>query len=152
MRYWLFKSEPGSYSIDDLARDKTTLWEGVRNYQARNFMMNEMKIGDTVLYYHSSVEPPGVVGLATVSGLAEPDPTALDPKSHYYDPKSTKENPIWYCVRIKFKRKFKKQVSLTDLRQEKVLANMLLLRRAMRLSVQPVTQEEFEYICEMEKA
>src|SRR5262249_5037564 len=147
--YWLFKSEPNSYSIDDLARDKTTLWEGVRNYQARNFMMNDMKLGDPVLFYHSSADPPGVVGLATVSGLAEPDPTAFDPKSHYYDPKSSKEKPTWYCVRIKFKRKLTKQVTITDIRQENVLAGMLLLRRAMRLSVQPVTQEEYEYICQM---
>ncbi len=147
-RYWLIKSEPTSYSIDDLKRDKTTLWEGVRNYQARN-LMNEMKVGDLALFYHSSAEPPGAVGVAEISGAAEPDPTQFDARDSHYDPKATPAKPIWYCVRVKFKEKFTRQVVLSELRGQKGLANMVLLKRGSRLSVQPVTPKEFELVSKL---
>ena len=102
VQYWLMKSEPNSYSITDLKRDKTAFWDGVRNYQARNFMMKDMKKGDKVLFYHSSSNPPGVVGLAVICKEAEADQTALDESSQYYDPKATKENPIWFAVTVQF--------------------------------------------------
>lgn len=145
-RYWLMKSEPTSYSIDDLKRDKSTLWEGVRNYQARNFMMKEMKAGDDVLFYHSNTEPPAVVGIAEVSGPPAPDPTQFDASDSHYDPKATPANPIWYCVRVKFKQKFERPVTLPELRERKELQNMVLLRKGSRLSVQPVTEREFKCV------
>jgi predicted RNA-binding protein with PUA-like domain len=146
VKYWLMKSEPSSFSIDDLKALKSTLWDGVRNYQARNFMMNEMKAGDQVLFYHSSADPTAAVGIAEVSAAAEPDVTALDSKSKYFDPKSTPGNPIWYCVRIKFKKKFRRPVSLEEMKKHKGLQEMPLLRRGNRLSVQPVSQKEFEIV------
>jgi predicted RNA-binding protein with PUA-like domain len=148
-QYWLIKSEPTAYSIDDLKRDKSTLWEGVRNYQARNFMMKEMKVGDEALFYHSSAEPPAAVGIAEVSGPAEPDPTQFDANDSHYDPKSTPANPNWYCVRVKFKQKFARQVSLTELRAQKDLQNMVLLRKGSRLSIQPVTEKEFRVVSKL---
>src|SRR5215471_13774938 len=144
--YWLIKSEPTSYSIDDLKRDKTTLWEGVRNYQARNIMVKEMKVGDLAIFYHSSAEPPGAVGVAEISGAAEPDPTQFDASDSHYDPKATPAKPIWFCVRVKFREKFTRQVALSELREQKGLANMVLLKRGSRLSVQPVTPKEFEIV------
>lgn len=145
-RYWLIKSEPSCYSIDDLKRDKTTLWEGVRNYQARNFMSREMRVGDQALFYHSSTEPPGAVGVAEVSGEAEPDPTQFDAGDEYYDPKATVSQPIWYCVRFRFKQKFARQVPLSELREQKELQKMVLLQKGSRLSVQPVTEKEFNVV------
>ena len=150
-RYWLMKSEPTSYSIDHLQKDKSTLWEGVRNYQARN-LMKEMKVGDEVLFYHSSVEPPAAVGTAEVSGLAEPDPTQFDSSDSHYDPKATPDNPIWECVRIKFKQKFQRQLPLPELKERKELQKMMLLRKGSRLSVQPVTEKEFTLICKLGSA
>ena len=150
-RFWLMKSEPNSYSIDDLKRDKSTLWEGVRNYQARN-LMKEMKVGDDVLFYHSSVEPPAVVGLAEVSSLAEPDPTQFDTGDSHYDPKALPADPIWQCVRVKFKEKFARPVTLPELKTRKELKDMMLLRKGSRLSVQPVTEKEFKLICKLGSA
>lgn len=146
IRYWLMKSEPEVYSIDNLAKDKTTLWEGVRNYQARNFMINDMQIGDQVLFYHSNATPSGISGIAMVSGLAQPDPSAFDKKSEYYEPKATQEKPIWFCVQIKFVKKFNNFVSLDSLRKEQKLQSMLVLKKGQRLSIQPVTKEEFTLI------
>ena len=151
-RYWLIKSEPSAYSIDDLKRDKSTLWEGVRNYQARNSMMKEMKVGDEALFYHSSAEPPGAVGIAEVSGPAEPDPTQFDASDSHYDPKATPASPIWYCVRVKFKQKFVREVALPELREQKALQNMVLLRKGSRLSVQPVTEKEFKLVSKLGSA
>ncbi len=148
-RYWLIKSEPTSYSIDDLQRDKSTLWEGVRNFQARNFMMKEMKVGDEALFYHSSAEPPGAAGIAEVGSAAEPDPTQFDTNDSHYDPKSTPADPIWYCVRVKFKQKFARLVTLPELREQKDLQNMVLLRKGSRLSIQPVTEKEFKLISKL---
>ena len=146
---WLMKSEPDVFSIDDLAKDKTTWWGGVRNYQARNFMMNDMKEGDWVLFYHSSAEPPGVAGLAKISKAAAPDETQFDKKSEYYDPKATKEKPIWFCVQLQFAKKFKNLVSLQELRDNPKLKDLLVLKKGQRLSIQPVTKEHFEIIKKM---
>ena len=140
-RHWLLKSEPQVYSIDHLKKDQTASWDGVRNYQARNYMRDDMKIGDLVLFYHSNAEPSGVAGIAKVVRTAHTDITALDPKHDHYDPKSTEENPIWLMVDIGFAEKFKSFVSLEDLRSNMALANMLVLRRGQRLSVQGSVQE-----------
>ena len=147
--YWLMKSEPDVYSIDTLQKDKTTWWEGVRNYQARNFMMNEMKVGDEVLFYHSNAEPPGVAGLAVVTKAAEPDKAQFDKKSEYFEKAATLEKPRWFCVQVGFKAKFKSLVSLEALRSEKTLQDMLVLKKGQRLSVQPVTKTEFEKVKKM---
>jgi predicted RNA-binding protein with PUA-like domain len=143
------KSEPDVFSIDDLAKRKTGLWDGVRNYQARNFMMKDMQIGDVILFYHSSCEPPGVAGIAKVVGLAEPDPSQFEKKSEYFDPKATKEKPIWYCIRAGFVEKFRRLIPLDEIRKQKSLKDMLLLKRGQRLSIQPVTEKEFAYLCKM---
>lgn len=148
-RCWLMKSEPDVYSIDDLARDKSTPWTGVRNYQARNFMRDGMRAGDLVLFYHSNAEPSGAAGVARVVREAYPDPTARDPRSEYFDPKATDVNPIWMLVDVGFVRKFRRLVSLDMMRVEPALANMLVLKRGTRLSVQPVAAAEFERICAM---
>jgi predicted RNA-binding protein with PUA-like domain len=152
MHYWLMKSEPETFSIDDLKKQKSTLWEGVRNYQARNFMMNDMKKGDLVLFYHSSAEPPGVAGVARVKANAEPDPTQFDKKSEYYDPKSKKDAPTWKCVKVEFVKKFPNFVSLADLKNEKKLASMQVLKKGQRLSIQPVTESEYETVLKMGSA
>ena len=141
-RYWLVKSEPGSYSIADLERDGKTGWEGVRNFQARNFMRDEMQVGDEVLFYHSSADPPGVAGLARVSRTRLPDPSALEPASDYYDPKATPEDPRWYMMEVEFVQRFPRLVPLDELRQTPGLEKMLVINKS-RLSVQPVTEEEF---------
>ena len=139
------KSEPLTYSIEHLKKDKKALWDGVRNYQARNFMQ-KMNPGDKVLFYHSNTNPPGIAGLAQVSRSAVPDPTAFDKKSLYFDPKSTKEKPRWFCVEVQFEKAFSKLISLEDLRKENPLKDMLVLKKGQRLSVQPVTKKEFDYI------
>lgn len=146
MRYWLMKSEPDVFSIDDLKTKGESLWDGVRNYQARNFMMNDMKPGDKVLFYHSSAEPPGVAGIAKIAGPAEPDPSQFDKKSEYHDPKATKAKPIWYCVKVGFVEKFPRLVPLDELRATKELKDMLVLKKGQRLSIQPVTAKEFECV------
>lgn len=150
MKYWLMKSEPGSFSIDDLNRStkKTTCWDGVRNYQARNYM-REMVKGDQILFYHSSIEPAGIVGIAEVSRSAYPDHTALDPKDHHYDPKSTPENPIWEMVDIRLVRVFAVMITLDELRGVAGLESMELLRKGSRLSVQPVKPEEWKIILKL---
>lgn len=145
MKYWLMKSEPDVFSLDHLQKDGTTWWEGVRNYQARNFMQ-EMEKGDQVLFYHSSTEPPGVAGLATVSERAEADKSQFDKKSDYFDPKATREKPIWFCSQVKFAKKFKHYVSLDDLKKDSGLSDMLVLKRGQRLSVQPVEKKHFEIV------
>jgi predicted RNA-binding protein with PUA-like domain len=145
MRYWLMKSEPDAYSIDQLAKDKTAPWTGVRNYQARNFMRDQMQKGDKVLFYHSSCEEPGIVGIAEVCKLAYPDETQFDKKSPYYDPKSTRDNPRWLHVDVKFVKKTR-LVSLPELRENKALANMRILARGNRLSITPVDPAEWETI------
>ena len=145
MKYWLFKSEPSAYGIDDLAKDKTTAWTGVRNYQARNFMRDEMHSGDRVFFYHSSCEVPGIAGIAEVRGSAYPDETQFDRKSPQYDPASTREQPRWFNVDVKFVRKTR-VVSLDELRKQPQLKNMRLLQRGNRLSITPVTGAEWKTI------
>ena len=147
MKYWLMKSEPDCFSIDDLAKapKKTKCWDGVRNYQARNFI-SAMEIGDQVYFYHSSVEPACVVGVAEVVKKAYPDHTALDPKDEHYDQKATPANLIWEMVDIKFMWKFDQPLTLEDLRNVKGLEKMELLRRGSRLSVQPVTADEWKIV------
>ena len=149
--YWLMKSEPNSYSIKDLQRDKTAFWDGVRNYQARNFMVRDMKVGDRVLFYHSNAKPSGVAGLAQVCRKACPDLTALDKKSQYYDPKSSKDHPRWQAVTVRFVENFNKIISLGELRRERALKKMSLLKKGQRLSVLPITQKEYDYIVQMAK-
>jgi len=148
MRYWLMKSEPDAFSIDDLKRLKRDAWSGVRNYQARNFM-KEMKVGDMALFHHSSANPPGIAGLAKVVAAAHPDATQFERKSPYYDPKATKAKPIWECVDVGFVKKFKRLLPLEELRGVKALKGMVLLRRGSRLSVQPVTKSEYEAILKL---
>lgn len=152
MKYWLMKSEPDVFSIDDLKREKTTLWEGVRNYQARNFMMKDMQVGDQVLFYHSNAEPPGIAGIAEVSKLAAPDPLQFDKKSEYYDKKATKEKPIWYCVEVKFKEKFESIFTLAEIKADRNLQNMMVVRKGSRLSINPVDKKDFDYILKKMKS
>lgn len=149
MNHWLMKSEPDVFSIDQLHKDKTTLWEGVRNYQARNFMMKDMQVGDWVLFYHSNAQPSGVAGLAKVSKLAAPDKTQFDKKSEYFDQKATKEKPIWFCVEVEYVEKFKHLVSLNELRENEKLADMLVLQKGSRLSIQPVDKKHFDIVKKM---
>jgi len=142
------KSEPSCFSIDDLEKKKISSWDGVRNYQARNFML-EMKRGDKILFYHSSAKEVGVVGVMSVAKEAYADHTAQDPNNEHYDPKATKEKPIWYMVDVKFEKKFPRTILLEELKKEKVLKDMLILRKGNRLSITPLTQKEFEKIIEM---
>jgi len=150
-RYWLMKTEPEAFSIDDLRRRPGGVepWDGVRNYQARNMMRDEMKAGDGVLFYHSSVDPPGVVGLAEVAREGYPDPTAFDPKHIHYDPKSDPESPRWYMVDVRFVRAFPHMVTLDTLRRTPGLESMKVNQRGMRLSVQPVTPKEWEIVLKL---
>ncbi|MEM5423081.1 EVE domain-containing protein [Paraburkholderia ferrariae] len=147
MRYWLMKSEPDEASIDDLANapQRTLPWTGVRNYQARNFMRDTMQQGDGVLFYHSSCPEPGIAGIAQVSSTAYPDPTQFDPKSPYYDAKSTHENPRWMLVDVVFKKKCT-LISLAALREHEELADMRVLAKGNRLSITPVTTAEWNFI------
>lgn len=147
-RHWLMKSEPDCYSISHLERDGRSGWEGVRNYQARNFMRDEMEVGDRVLFYHSSAEPPGIAGLARVSRTGLPDPTALDPESEYFDPKASDLDPRWFMVEIEFVERFPDVVPLDRLRRTEGLETMPLLNKS-RLSVQPVTDREFQLILKL---
>lgn len=146
---WLMKSEPEVFSIDDLQQQRTTLWEGVRNYQARNFMVKDMKIGDQVFFYHSNAEPPGIAGIAEVSSLAVPDPSQFDRKSDYFDPQATKASPRWFCVTIRFVKKFDLLLPLERLKAEPALKGLLLLQKGQRLSIQPVEESHFRKICQL---
>ncbi|MBT3584657.1 MAG: EVE domain-containing protein [Halobacteriovoraceae bacterium] len=140
------KTEPETFSIDDLKAVKSEPWDGVRNYQARNFMRDDMKKGDKVLFYHSNCKVPGIVGIAEVSKEAYPDHTAFDKKSKYFDPKSKKESPRWMMVEVKFKKKFKETISLNFLKDVSGLDDMVLLRKGNRLSIMPVSEKEFKII------
>lgn len=150
MQYWLMKSEPEAYSIDDLQAQpkKTDHWDGVRNYQARNFMKS-MKKGDQVFFYHSNCKPPGIVGVAEVVKEAYPDFTAFDGDSKYFDPKSLPDNPRWFMVDVKFKKKFKHILSLDELKATPELETMPLVRKGNRLSVMPVSKKEWNIILEL---
>lgn len=150
MQYWLMKSEPNTFGIDDLFRCKkqTEPWDGVRNYQARNFM-REMKKGDLAFFYHSNCEEPGIVGIMTVVNTAYPDYTAFDPESKYYDPKSTKDKPRWFMVDVKFVEKFEVTISLTTLKAQKQLDEMRVVQKGNRLSITPVSTAEWRYITKL---
>jgi len=150
MKHWLLKSEPESYSIDHLERDGETCWDGVRNYQSRNFMRDEMKPGDRVLFYHSNANPPAVAGLAEVSRAAYPDPAALDPKSPYHDPKASADDPRWFMVDIRFVEKLPREVPLVELKADPKLAEMLVTGGS-RLSVQPVERKHFQHVLQLAK-
>lgn len=145
MNYWLMKSEGDCYPITQLKKDKTTSWSGVRNFQARNYM-KAMKVGDMVLFYHSNARPSGVYGLAKVSRLAHPDVTAQDPKDEHYDPRSTKEKPIWECVDVRHVETFTKPISLEDMKKDKRLSGLKILQKGSRLSICPVSKKEFEHL------
>lgn len=149
MNFWLFKSEPSVYSIDDLKRDKSTPWEGVRNYQARNFLRDTVKNGDLVLFYHSNAEPPGVAGIAKIVKEGYADPSAFDPRSKYFDEKSKKDNPAWYLVDVGFVEKFDQVISLPKLKETVGLEEMMVTKRGARLSIQPVTKQEWEIVLKL---
>jgi predicted RNA-binding protein with PUA-like domain len=146
--FWLMKSEPSCFSIDDLQRlpNQTTHWDGVRNYQARNFMRDQMHVGDQVFFYHSNCNPPGIVGIAEVVREAYPDFTAFDPESEHPDPSSTPDKPRWFMVDIRFKKKFSGILSLEQLKHYPELGQMPLLRKGNRLSVLPVSRQEWHFI------
>jgi len=149
MNYWLMKSEPDEFSIDDLKARKVEPWSGVRNYQARNYM-REMRRGDGVLFYHSSCEVPGVAGIAEVAVTAYPDPTQFDPDSDYFDAASRRDAPRWSLVDVKYKRKLKRVIALAEMKAQKALQDMVLLRPGNRLSVSPVTKPQWDYILSLE--
>lgn len=152
MNYWLMKSESDCYSIDDLKRDKKTDWTGVRNFQARNFMRDNIKKGDLVLFYHSGgtkTKPTGVYGIAKISQEARADETQFDTKSEYFEPRATKENPVWFCPEISFVKKFKEPVTLSDIKRENALSGIMVAQKGSRLSVQPVSERHFKIIEEM---
>ena len=146
MRYWLMKSEPDVFGIGDLRKKKRSGWDGVRNYQARNFMRDEMRKGDLILFYHSNAEPSGIAGIARVSRESHPDPTQFDRKSEYFDPKATPEKPIWMMVEVEFVEEFSRLLPLEQLRKEKALSKMPLVQKGTRLSVMPVTESEWSCI------
>ena len=150
-RYWLFKSEPSAYSFNDLLneQDQTAEWDGVRNYQARNFMRDDMKVGDKVLFYHSSAKPTAVVGTARIVKEAYPDATAWDPNDKHYDPKSSPGETVWMVVEIQAEAPLSKPVTLADVKANPKLKDMLLIRKGQRLSIQPVTRDEYDEILAM---
>lgn len=147
-QYWLMKSEPDVFSFGDLKAKKRTLWDGVRNYMARNYMMKNMRVGDMVLFYHSNAKPSGVAGLAEITGPARPDASAWDRSSPYFDEKSRPENPRWHCVEVGFKSELPRFVSLEEIKKHPQLQEMVLLNNS-RLSVQPVSEKEFKTIYNM---
>ena len=151
MNYWLMKSEPDVFSFSDLKSrpKKTEPWNGVRNYQARNFMRDEMKVGDLILFYHSSCEIPGVAGIARVSSKPYPDATQFDKKSEYYDAKATPENPRWILIDVSYERDLKNHVSLDEIRKHPELSPMRLLQKGNRLSILPVSKDEFNFIVKL---
>ena len=150
MAYWLMKSEPDAYSIDDLERDGREPWDGIRNYQARNMMRDDMRIGDEAFFYHSACKEPAIVGVMKIASEPYPDPTQFDPESKYYDPKSKEEDPRWCLVDVEFVRKLPSPLSLRDLKTHPELEGMILLRRGNRLSIMPVDKEHRDFILGLE--
>ena len=148
MNYWLMKTEPDAFSLDDLKNmpKQTTMWDGVRNYQARNLLRDDIKVGDKVFFYHSRVKPPCIVATTIVTRNGYPDPTQFDTQTKYYDSKSSEDNPRWYCVDITFEKELNRPIGLDELRLHPKLEGMKLLQKGARLSVQPVTKEEWTYI------
>jgi predicted RNA-binding protein with PUA-like domain len=152
MNYWLMKSEPDVFGIDDLKAmpNKTDKWEGVRNYQARNMMRDDMGKGDLAFFYHSNCKEPGIAGIMKIVRPGYPDHTAFDPEEKYYDPKSDPDNPRWYMVDVRFVRKLKRVITLSELKEHDALADLPLLRRGNRLSIMPVSKEHWDYILSLE--
>ncbi len=146
MKYWLMKNEPEAFSIDDLERVDVEPWDGIRNYQARNFMRDQMAVGDQAFFYHSSCKVPGIVGVMEIVSEAYPDHTAFDPQEHYYDPKSDPENPTWLMVDVKFVSRLKKQITLRQLRQYAELSDMRILQKGNRLSITPLDKKRWDFI------
>jgi predicted RNA-binding protein with PUA-like domain len=149
MQYWLMKSEPKAYSIDDLKRDKRTMWDGVRNYQARNFMWREMKVGDRALFYHSNTTVIGVYGVIEIASKPYPDPTQFDRRDSHFDEQATKEKPRWYLVDVAFVKKFAEPISLSELKNDPFFDDMVVTQKGSRLSVQPVKEHHFKRILKM---
>lgn len=149
MKYWLMKSEPDVFSIDDLKKKKKSGWDGVRNYQARNYMRDDMQLGDLVLFYHSSCEVPGVAGIAKVCKTSHPDPSQFDSKSDYFDPKATEDTPRWFMVEVEFVERFDRVITLAELKDNKDLNNMPLVQKGSRLSINVVSDQEFKTIIDM---
>ena len=145
------KNEPEDYSIDDLKKDKTEPWDGIRNYQVRNMIRDDMSINDLAFFYHSNCDIPGIYGLMTINSEAYPDHTAFDKKAKYYDPKSKKEKPTWLMVDVKYKRKLKRPITLTELKSHKELSTMRVVQRGNRLSITEVSKNEWDYILNLEK-
>jgi len=146
MAYWLMKSEPDVYGIDHLEKEGVNMWEGCRNYTVRNFIRDEMKIGDLAFFHHSNSNPSGIIGTMEIVSDPYPDPTQWDPESHYYDPKSPKDNPRWFVRDVKFISKFPRLISLAELKETPGLEEMLVIRKGQRLSIMPVTQKEWEIV------
>ena len=150
MAYWLMKSEPDAYSIDDLKRDKREPWDGIRNYQARNMMRDDMRVGDVVFFYHSNCKEPGIVGLMKVASKPYPDPTQFDKNSKYFDPKSDPENPRWCLVDVAYKRKLKRTITLAEIKASKGLDGLLLTRKGNRLSIMPIEKKHWDRLLGLE--
>ncbi len=151
MNYWLMKSEPDTFSLDDLERVEQEPWDGVRNYQARNFMRDGMRVGDKVFFYHSNCKVPGIVGIAKVASEPYPDPTQFDPGDGHFDPKSARDNPRWVLVDVAFVRRLKRTIALTELKDDPALEGMPLVRKGNRLSVMPVDAAHWKHILSLEK-
>lgn len=149
--YWLLKTEPDTFSMDDLMRSpqQSTLWEGVRNYQARNFMRDDMRVSDLAFFYHSSCKVPGIIGTVTITKIGLPDLTACDPQSPYFDPKATLDNPRWWTVQVQFHTRFATPITLHDMKQQPALADMPLLQRGNRLSILPITSSQWKNVMEL---
>ena len=150
MTHWLMKSEPDDYSIDDLERDGREMWDGIRNYQARNMMRDDMTIGDEVFFYHSNCKEPAIVGVSRVASEPYPDPTQFDPESKYYDAKSQRDNPRWLLVDVEFVRQLARPITLAELKSHPGLDGMILTRRGNRLSIMPVSDEHWDLILALE--
>ncbi len=150
MNYWIMKSEPDVFGIDDLKSVKTEPWDGIRNYQVRNMIRDEMQKGDLAFFYHSNCKEPGIVGVMTVNSAAYPDHTALDPNCKYYDPKSSKDTPRWFMVDVKYKRKLKRVITLQELKTDAQLDDLPLVRRGNRLSIMQISEKQWKYILSLE--
>ena len=150
MAHWLMKSEPDVYGIDDLERDGREMWDSIRNYQARNMMRDDMRIGDEIFFYHSNCKEPAIVGISKVASEPYPDPVQFDPESNYFDPKSSKENPRWILVDVEFVRKLKRPITLAELKANAALEEMILTRRGNRLSIMPVSDAHWNLILNLE--
>ncbi len=152
MGYWLFKSEPETFSIDDLAAQpgQTDHWDGVRNYQARNFMRDRMQVGDLGFFYHSNTKPPGIVGIVEIARAAYPDHTAFDPEDPHYDPKSDPDNPRWYMVDVRLVRRLDRKITLDELKQRPEISDLALVKKGNRLSIMPVTEQQWDFILSLE--